>query len=120
MTWNKPENTGPAIDGYVVECTGAGITSTNPCPQPTSVTDLTNDEVQSYTIDGLTPNSSYRVRVRARNAEGLGTWSTQESQSTSKAGNVIPTITDPGTLTVSEDARSGKRGRRRSCGSGRH
>ena len=25
VTWNMPENTGPAIDGYVVECTGAGI-----------------------------------------------------------------------------------------------
>ena len=105
VTWNMPENTGPVIDGYVVECTGAGITSTSPCPQPQSPS-LTNAE-QSYTITGLTPNSSYRVRVRARNAEGLGTWSTQESQSTSKAGNAIPTITNPGTLTVSEDARSG-------------
>ena len=49
----------------------------------------------SHTITDLTPNSPYRVRVRARNAEGLGTWSTQESQSTSEAGNAIPTITDP-------------------------
>ena len=109
VTWNMPENTGPAIDGYVVECTGDGITSSNPCPQPDSndIPNLTDAE-QSYTITGLTPNSSYRVRVRARNAEGLGTWSTQESQSTSEAGNAIPTIIPPQQpLTVSEDARSG-------------
>ena len=70
VAWSKPENTGPAIDGYVVECTGDGITTSNPCPQPTNP-DLNTGE-QSYTITGLTPNSSYRVRLRARNAEGLG------------------------------------------------
>ena len=109
VTWNKPDNTGPAIDGYVVECSGAGITSSNPCPQPTAsdLSDLTAEE-QSYNITGLTPNSSYQVRVRARNAEGLGTWSTSERQSTSKAGNAIPTIATPTpTPEVSEDARSG-------------
>ena len=106
VTWNKPDNTGPAIDGYVVECTGAGITSSKPCPQPPSPS-LIDDEV-SYTIEGLTPNSSYMVRVRARNAEGLGTWSISENQSTSKAGNAIPTIATPTpTPEVSEDARSG-------------
>ena len=36
VTWNKPETTGPAIVEYIVECSGAGITSTNPCPQPQS------------------------------------------------------------------------------------
>ena len=77
MSWSAPE---------------PELTSSNPCPQPQSP-NLTDDDEVSYTIDGLTPNSSYRVRVRARNAEGLGTWSTQESQSTSEAGNAIPTIT---------------------------
>ena len=73
VTWNKPENTGPAIDGYVVECTGAGITSTNPCPQPTA-SDLSNlnAEEQLYTITGLTPNSSYRVRFARQERRGLG------------------------------------------------
>ena len=105
VTWNKPDNTGPAIDGYVVECSGPGITSTNPCPQPQDP-NLTDDEV-SYTIGGLTPNSSYQVRVRARNAEGLGTWSTSERQSTSKPGNAIPTITPPvPNLEVAENAGS--------------
>ena len=109
VTWDMPENTGPPITGYVVECSGPEITTTNPCPQPTDsdVIDLTA-EVQTYTITGIMPNSSYRVRVRAENAEGLGSWSTSETQRTSAAGNAIPTITTP-TLTpeVSEDARSG-------------
>ena len=37
----------------------------------------------------------------------MGTWSTSVSQSTSKAGNEIPTITDPGIMEVSEDSGSG-------------
>ena len=109
VTWNKPENTGPAIDGYVVECTGAGITTNSPCPQP-DILSPNADEDHTYTINTLlVQNNSYRVRVRARNAEGLGTWSTPLiTQSTSKAGNLIPTITEPQQpLTVSEAARSG-------------
>ena len=106
VTWNKPANTGPDITEYVVECSGAGITTNSPCPQPT-ISDL-NAEKLEYTIDTLvTANSSYQVRVRARNAEGLGTWSSQVTQSTSKAGNAVPTIEDPGILEVSEAARSG-------------
>ena len=109
VTWDMPENTGPPITGYVVECSGPEITSSSPCPQPTAsdVNDLTLD-VQTYIIRGLTPNSSYRVRVRADNAEGVGAWSTAENQSTSVAGNLIPTIATPTpTPTVSEDDRSG-------------
>ena len=106
VTWNKPANTGPPITGYVVECTGPGITTAKTCPQPT-ISDL-NDEKLEYTIDTLvTVNSSYRVRVRAMNDEGVGTWSSYETQSTSEAGNAVPTIVDPGTLEVSEAARSG-------------
>ena len=107
VTWDRPETPGLDITGYVVECTGAGITSSNPCPQPVSPS-LT-DQVISYEITGLTPNSSYRVRVRADNDEGLGAWSSQETQSTSKPGNVIPTITtDAGLdLEVEENARAG-------------
>ena len=92
-----------------MDCSGAGITTASPCPELTGLNGDA-DELE-YTItnatNDLTPNSSYRVRVRARNAEGLGTWSSQVPQSTSEAGNAIPTITNPGTLEVSEDARSG-------------
>ena len=109
VTWNKPANTGPDITEYVVECSGAGITTNSPCPQPDS-NDIPNLAAENleYTIGTLvTANSSYRVRVRAMNDEGVGTWSSQVTQSTSKAGNAVPTIEDPDTLDVSEAARSG-------------
>ncbi len=97
VTWDRPENMGPAITGYVVECTGEGITTANPCPQPTGLT-LT-DPVLTYTITvtpaDLTRNNSYRVRVRADNDEGQGAWSSWVAQSTSKAGNTLPTFTSP-------------------------
>ena len=32
VTWDRPENAGPPLTGYVVECTGDGITADNPCP----------------------------------------------------------------------------------------
>ena len=104
VTWDMPENTGPAITGYVVECTGDGITATNPCPQPTSPS-LT-DAAVSYEIPSLTPNKPYRVRVRADNAEGQGAWSTWVSQSTSKEGNTLPSFpgTTPNALFVTENA----------------
>ena len=108
VTWNRPDNTGPAITEYVVECSGSGITVNSPCPQPT-IASPNNEGDHTYTIDTLlVQNSSYRVRVRARNDEGLGAWSTQVTQSTSEAGNTIPTITAPqDPLTVAEDVRSG-------------
>ena len=101
VTWDMPGNTGPDLTGYVVECSGAGITSANPCPQPVSPN--LELEVLSYTIEDLTPGSSYRVRVRADNDEGEGAWSTWENQSTSEAGNLIPTITAPDNLKVAEN-----------------
>ncbi len=108
VTWDAPQNMGtiPPITEYEVECSGAGITSSNPCPQPPGLT-LT-DLVQMHTIIGLTPNSSYQVRVRAKNVEGSGAWSTSVRQSTSRAGNAIPTIITPANdLTVSENSRPG-------------
>ncbi len=100
VTWDMPKNTGPAITGYVVECTGDGITTDTPCPQPTStdISDLTL-ATQAYTMTltpkDLTRTNSYRVRVRADNAEGQGAWSSWVTQSTSKAGNTLPTFTSP-------------------------
>ena len=109
VTWNAPENmnTVPPLTSYEVECSGAGITSSNPCPQP-DITDLTVD-VQTYDIDDLTPRSSYQVRVRAVNDEGVGAWSASVRQSTSKAGNEIPAITSsPTDLEVEENTPAGR------------
>ena len=69
-----------------------------------SINGRPDDNVVSYTIGDLTPGSSYRVRVRATNEEGAGAWSTQVSQSTSRAGNQIPTFDSPPTnLSVAEE-----------------
>ena len=105
VTWDKPEDMGPPLTGYVVECTGDGITPANPCPQPTGLS-LTDAEV-SHNITGLTPNKPYRVRVRADNAEGQGAWSSWAQQFTSKEGNNLPVFTNrPIHLYVVENAPS--------------
>ncbi len=109
VTWNAPANmsTVPPLTSYEVECSGAGITTSNPCPQPTGLT-LTDPE-QDFTITDLTPGSSYTVRVRAVNNEGVGAWSTSVRQSTSKAGNVIPTVSSfPSDLQVAENTPAGR------------
>ena len=107
VTWDKPEDMGPPLTGYVVECTGDGITPANPCPQPIDPS-LTDTEV-SYNITGLTPNKPYRVRVRADNDEGQGAWSSWVMQSTSKEGNNLPSFTSPpSALYVVENAPSAR------------
>jgi len=111
VAWDRPENTGPPITGHVVQCTGDGITTTSPCPQPTD-SDITDENAltQTYTMT-LTPSdltrlNSYRVRVRADNNEGEGAWSSWVTQSTSKEGNSLPefSTTPPDTVYVEENA----------------
>ena len=66
--------------------------------------------MQTYTIDDLTPGSSYQVRVRAVNDEGVGAWSASVRQSTSKAGNLIPvfTPTPVSSIDIPENTRAGQ------------
>ena len=108
VTWDRPENMGPAITGYVVECTGEGITTDNPCPQPVSSSLIEAVVTHTITVSpkDLTRLNSYRVRVRADNNEGQGAWSSWVTQSTSKAGNALPTFTPtpPNALYVVENA----------------
>ena len=109
MTWDAPGNlshSAPPVTSYEVECSGAGITTTSPCPQP-DITDLTA-ATQAYTIEDLTPGSSYQVRVRAVNDEGAGAWSTSVRQLTSKAGNLIPVIDSSPTDLDSRREQSGR------------
>ena len=112
VNWDRPENMGPAITGYVVECTGEGITTDNPCQQPAnpSLTDAVVTHTITVSPQDLTRNNSYRVRVRADNDEGQGAWSTWVTQSTSKAGNTLPNFnpTPPATLYVVENAPSAR------------
>ncbi|MDE2718634.1 MAG: fibronectin type III domain-containing protein [Chloroflexota bacterium] len=100
VTWGEPENMGPAITGYRVECSGYQVPD-DTCPQ-----DIAADTT-THTIEGLTPGRPYNVRVVAINPEGERS-SAQVGQSTSKAGNNSPTLTVPGTLSVQENASSAR------------
>ena len=93
VTWDAPDNTGPAITGYRLECTGHEVPD-DQCPADITTTEVI-DGVGSHTITGLTAEKSYRVRMRADNDEGDGAWSSWVTQSTNKDGNALPTFTDP-------------------------
>ena len=103
VTWTAPDNTGPAITGYRLECTGTEVPD-DQCPKD----DIAENAV-SHTITGLTANKSYRVRLRAESDEGDGAWSSWVTQSTNKANNSLPTFTSqPSPLYVVEDAPSAR------------
>ena len=102
VVWVAPENTGPPITGYDVECTGDGVAA-GTCP----VSDVADAIAASVNIQitGLSVGKPYRVRVRMANAEGNGTWSAWVSQSTNKADNDVPVFSSPpAELTVDENA----------------
>ena len=67
MTWKAPENTGPAITDYDVQYRKSSSSGYTPWPH--------NGTALTTTITGLERNTTYKVQVRARNAEGIGSWS---------------------------------------------
>ena len=94
VTWDEPDNTGPDITGYRLECTGTDVPD-DQCPMDLVIGLVDTDEVGTHTITELTADKSYRVRLRAENDEGDGAWSSWETQSTNKEGNTLPTFTTP-------------------------
>ena len=112
VTWDAPDNTGPAITGYRLECTGHEVPDEQ-CPQDIAASEVT-DGTGTQTITELTADKEYRVRMRADNDEGDGTWSSWVTQRTNKEDNALPTFTDPsdntytvpGQLYVAENAPS--------------
>ena len=102
VTWDAPENTGPPITDYRLECTGTDVPD-DQCPKDIAANLLTAN------ITELTADKSYRVRLRAENAEGDGTWSSWVTQSTNKDGNALPSFNNPpGILYVAENAPSAR------------
>ena len=103
LTWTAPDNTGPAITGYELECTGTPKPPTAQCPK-----DDIDATTVTHTIASLTAGKSYRVRLRAVNAEGDGVWSSWVTQSTNKTGNALPAFDGnaPTTVYVEENAPS--------------
>lgn len=67
VAWAAPSNTGPAISGYDVEYRKQGVPAWDDSNLTASGT--------VATITGLTADSRYEARVRAKNAEGAGQWS---------------------------------------------
>ena len=63
VTWDEPNNTGPPINDYDVQCLN--------CPARVS-----HDGVdRNMIITGLTPGTRYNVQIRAWNDEGHSDWS---------------------------------------------
>ena len=93
VTWDAPDNTGPTITGYRLECTGHEVPD-DQCPADIETTAVTLG-VGSHTITDLTAYKEYRVRLRADNDEGQGAWSDWARQFTNKEDNTLPTFTSP-------------------------
>lgn len=85
--WTAPNNNGSSITGYDIQyATNSGFTG---------ATTLT-DTASPLAITGLTPGTTYYVRVRAKNAVGAGPYSATVTQLTLPA--------TPPTLTIASSA----------------
>ncbi len=103
VSWNVPDNTGPAITGYEVQYRkgtdtfSAGGVTFNGATATISGADPNNDDAP-----WLAPNTTYEVRVRAINDERASAWSGTGTGRTHRA-NHQPIFDDrPGTGTGSE------------------
>ena len=107
VTWDEPANAGPVITDYRLECTGHEVPD-DQCPQDIATSEVSNG-VGTHTIMRLTAEKEYRVRMRADNDEGEGTWSSWARQFTNKENNTLPTFTSPpAQLYVVENAPSAR------------
>ena len=77
VVWTAPTNTGPPIIGYDVEYRRRGSVSFNPRSYGGSV--------RSAAISVGASNTTYEVRVRAKNADGPGGWSQVTEVTTPRA-----------------------------------
>ena len=104
VTWTAPENSGPAITGYVVQYR---IDESD--DEWTQVTVVAN--ITETTISGLESNTAYEAQVRADNDEGEGPWSESGTADTL----AVPVVNSPPefddgattTLSVGENALPG-------------
>ena len=87
VVWHEPENTGTEITDYDVEYKESTETSFEVLPHDGDDTDAR--------ITGLKADTSYQVRVRARNDEDIGPWSLSGTGSTNKQNNGPPIFTVP-------------------------
>ena len=99
VTWSAPFDNGSAITNYEIQ----RCTSTAGCSADSANWSFASQQrlgpTPAYTITGLTNGTTYKVRVRATNAEGAGPWSS--------SGSGTPTVRPdaPTTLTMSKGNR---------------
>ena len=101
VKWIAPENSGPAITGYVVQYRGNGSEA--------EWEQVTTDGIRvETTISGLLDNTTYEAQVRAANDEGDGTWPETGTAATQSAPpvNSLPEFDEDtvSTLSVAENA----------------
>lgn len=93
LTFTAPSNNGgSAILAYEVESTPAG-----------AYIDPTPTTAGTYLVQGLSPTTSYRFRVRAYNSFGAGDWSSLSNSTTTLQRvplTVTPTTINTGALTA--------------------
>ncbi len=104
VTWAAPENSGPAITGYVVQHRTDGSSDSW-----TQVTAAASDV--TAVISNLEPTTAYEVQVRADNAEGEGPWSASgKGETLAKPVSNSPPEFDDGSeaaRSIQENARPG-------------
>ena len=96
VTWDAPENIGPAITDYKVQY--------KKTTETTYTDDTHSGASRTASISGLEAGTSYHVRVRAENDEGDGLWSLVGIGSTNVVGNSAPDFGNTSaTRTVAEN-----------------
>ena len=96
--WTEPSNTGPAIDGYDLRYKVEGAAGWTDGPQNLTAT--------TGSVTGLAEDTTYKVQVRATNAEGDGEWSARGTGNTGSAASGKPEIS--GVAQVGEVLTAGK------------
>ena len=100
VTWSAPANPGPAISGYDVQYRkGSEPFSDDNCRDATADDNCQDITGTSTTITGLVDDTTYEVRVKAKNSERDSAWSATGTGRTNRA-NHEPIFDDrPGTGT---------------------
>ena len=110
VTWTAPSNSGkPAISAYTVRYCYTAFASKEDEESGTgqsSCSDKSAGTGTSTTLTGLYANTLYRVKVKATNAEGTGSWSTEGTGTTRRRPNRAPTISGPSSPSVKENTTS--------------